>query len=63
MIIYQHYKGGLYKFIGIAIHTETSEKLVIYQNEEEQIFARPYEMFFGKVEYQGEVISRFKEIK
>ena len=28
--IYQHYKGGLYKVIGIASHSETLEKLVIY---------------------------------
>lgn len=28
--IYQHYKGGYYQVLGIAEHTETKERLVIY---------------------------------
>jgi hypothetical protein len=28
--IYKHYKGGLYQVLGIAEHTETNEKVVVY---------------------------------
>lgn len=28
---YEHYKGFRYKVIGVALHTETLEELVVYQ--------------------------------
>lgn len=48
--------------ISVAEHTETGEKLVIYQNDNEETFARPYDMFFGEVEVDGVKIKRFTEI-
>ena len=43
---YKHFKGGIYKVIAIAKHTETEEDLVIYINiSNGKIWARPYEMF------------------
>jgi len=30
--VYRHYKGGLYRVLHLAKHTETSELLVIYQS-------------------------------
>lgn len=40
-----------YKIVALARHTETDEKLVIYQAlyEPYQTYARPYKMFMGEV--------------
>lgn len=49
----------LYKILDIATHTETKDKLVVYQalysNEEMGVnygvYARPYDMFMGEVDH------------
>ena len=44
--LYRHYKGGIYKVLHIATHTESSDELVIYQDEnKERTWARPKTMF------------------
>lgn len=64
--VYRHYKNGRsYKVIGVALQTETNEKLVIYQpmyESEQAYFARPYEMFVGDVQYEGKLVKRFQEV-
>lgn len=63
--IYKHYKGNLYKIIGVARHSETLEEFVVYQAlyAERSLWIRPYEMFTGNVELDGKVMPRFKYIK
>lgn len=62
---YLHYKGNEYEVIGVGVHTETEEKLVIYKAlyDLNQTWIRPYDMFFETVEIDGKVIPRFKKIE
>lgn len=47
----QHFKGGLYKIVALATHTETKEILVIYQSiKDRKTWARPYAMFTSEVD-------------
>lgn len=58
---YQHYKGHSYIVLSIARHTETLEKLVIYQAlyGERGIWARPLSMFMENVIIEGKEQPRF----
>ena len=49
---YKHFKGGVYRVIGIGEHTETGEKLVVYHpaKGEKTLYIRPLEQFAGKVD-------------
>ena len=61
--IYKHYKGQLYQVLHVATHSETREKLVVYQclYEDYSIWVRPYEMFIEQVQLEdGSLISRFE---
>ena len=51
---YRHFKGNIYVVIAIAVHTETMETMVIYQDEQEsdKIWARPLEMFNSEVDHE-----------
>ncbi|MED4582029.1 DUF1653 domain-containing protein [Brevibacillus choshinensis] len=61
--LYRHYKGGVYKVTGIATHTETDEKMVVYYRvEDEELFVRPFRMFFEKVEVNGKKVPRFEKM-
>ena len=49
--IYRHFKGGEYMVIGVATHTETNERLVVYMDlESDKTWARPYAEFLAKVD-------------
>lgn len=52
--MYKHFKGNLYTVTGIATHTETGEKLVIYRRADGtgDIWARPYAMFNSEVDHK-----------
>lgn len=59
---YQHYKGGIYRVIGVAFHSETLEELVVYQPQyrEMNYWVRPLSMFLENVEKDGQNVPRFR---
>ncbi len=61
---YRHCKGGFYRVLTLARHTETGESLVVYQSEQDgAIYARPLPMFMGSTEYRGQLVSRFTRVE
>lgn len=50
--LYRHFKGMPYYVKDIAIHSETSEKFVVYQKlyDDFSTYIRPYEMFMSRVD-------------
>jgi hypothetical protein len=59
--IYKHYKNKNYKVICEATHSETREKVVVYQclYDDYSIWVRPKEMFTELVEVEGKQVPRF----
>ena len=63
---FEHFKGGKYRLIGFGKDSETLIDVVIYQAlyGENQIWVRPYDIFFSKVKLpDGSGVERFKEIQ
>lgn len=44
----------LYKIVGVAIHSETREKMMVYQAMYDDLgmYVRPYEMFMSEVDHE-----------
>lgn len=63
--IYEHYKKMQYEVLGVAVHSETLEEMVLYKAMygEKVTWARPIDMFFEKVEVYGVLKPRFKFVK
>ena len=50
--IYRHFKGNMYEVKAIAIHSETEEKMVVYQAlyGDNDTYVRPYDSFVSNVD-------------
>ena len=61
---YRHFKDGEYEVIGVAIHSETGEKMVVYRAlyGEGGLWTRPQAMFLETVERGGKVRLRFEYV-
>jgi hypothetical protein len=62
---YRHYKGGEYEVIGIGLHTETEEELVVYKavHAPHRMWMRPVGMFFEILVIEDEEVARFEKQK
>ena len=51
--LYRHFKGNIYRVVGVATNTETNESMVIYQETsgEYLLWARPLSMFMSEVDH------------
>ena len=63
--IYRHYKGQLYQVFHVATHSETEEKLAVYQclYGDYSMWVRPLEMFTESVTVEGKTVARFQLIQ
>ena len=61
--IYRHFKGGMYRVLGMARHSETLEELVVYQSLADGAFwVRPANMWVEFLERDGVRLQLFQKI-
>lgn len=61
---YRHFKGKEYEVLGLAKHSETLEKMVVYRAlyGNRDIWVRPLSMWEETVERNGGTVQRFTYI-
>jgi hypothetical protein len=65
--IYQHYKGHMYRVLGVGCHSETLEYYVVYSPLEPkegipELWLRPYNMFNETIKVNDEIVPRFRRL-
>ena len=64
--LYRHYKGGIYRLMVDATHSETQEEMIVYKHvwpHEPRFWVRPADMFFDYVTLpDGQTVRRFQLI-
>jgi len=62
---YRHYKGNEYRVLGVAQHSETGERLVVYQAlyGERGWWVRPLAMWSESIEVADQTLPRFTFIE
>ncbi len=62
--LYRHFKGGEYRVLYMARHSETEEWMVVYQAlyGQKGFWVRPARMWNEQVEYGGVFCKRFEYI-
>lgn len=62
--LYRHYKGGVYRVVCLAHHSETLEDMVVYEPTDGQtgVWVRPASMWDEDVVVDGVVKKRFEKI-
>ena len=63
--VYRHYKGGMYRVICLAHHSETLEDMVIYEplDGKSGVWARPASMWDELVQVDGVMRPRFERVE
>ena len=58
---YRHFKGGEYEVLGVARHSETDERVVVYRPlyGDSGLWVRPVAMFVEEVAHAGQTVPRF----
>lgn len=61
--MFRHYKGDVYKLLcDSAICEETGTRLCVYADAVTgQVYVRPFEQFFGAIDIDGKLVTRFVE--
>jgi GNAT superfamily N-acetyltransferase len=66
-ILYRHYKNKLYKYLGLATHSETLEEMVLYkplyENSVSDLWVRPKSMFHENINLNGKSVPRFEPVQ
>ena len=68
MSVFRHYKGNYYKLLHVATHTETMNRMVVYEQlytseyPKGHVWVRPYDMFYEDVIYNNKIVKRFEMV-